>query len=329
MKYYPYFIQVLTNMHVGSGDANYGIVDKLIQRDPVTGFPTINASSLKGALREHFEEKSSELVDTIFGKESKSKDEPSEPGLATFLEADLVAIPVRSNFQRFVMALNKAQLEMLNKKAERLTGKDIFNTNFSPDNALDNALYHQQGSLTYDVYLEDIKIEKKNDYQNPLKNQDDKDLFHKRIAILLDEDFATVTQNLPVIARNHLENGISQNLWYEEVVPHQTVFLTFIGLPTDEEINQRKKAVEHKINELKGKLEMAKKDEKKKLEDLLTKLEKDLKWLEDLPKTINEFQEHLQQDIIQIGGNASIGYGLTKFYPVEIQDNTNNQNQEQ
>lgn len=31
-----YFIQCITNMHVGSGDANYGIVDKLVQRDPVT-----------------------------------------------------------------------------------------------------------------------------------------------------------------------------------------------------------------------------------------------------------------------------------------------------
>ncbi|HEL9598802.1 TPA: CRISPR-associated protein Cmr4 [Streptococcus suis] len=31
-------------------------------------------------------------------------------------------------------------------------------------------------------------------------------------------------QELPVIARNHLINGISDNLWYEEVVPHRSLF---------------------------------------------------------------------------------------------------------
>ena len=275
MKYYPYFIQVLTNMHVGSGDANYGIVDKLVQRDPVTGFPTINASSLKGALREHFEGIEPALVDTIFGKESKSKDQPSEPGLATFLEADLVGIPVRSNFQRFVMALNKAQLEMLNKKAKRLTGDEIFNNDFSSS----NTLYYQQGQPGYDVYLDDIKITNKENFENPIQGDAFPELFHHRIASLTDEDFSANTQNLPVIARNHLENGISQNLWYEEVVPHQTVFLTFIGFDKD-----------------------------------------DLK---------NEFEKIIIQSPIQIGGNASIGYGLTKFYPVELQGNINHQNQEQ
>ena len=64
--------------------------------------------------------------------------------------------------------------------------------------------------------------------------------------------------DLPVIARHYLDNGESKNLWYEEVVPHDSVFYTFILTPDKE-------------------------------------MELDL------------------NEIIQIGGHASIGCGFTKF----------------
>lgn len=47
-------ITAQTNLHVGSGGENYGTIDNLVQRDATTGFPCIHASSLKGALREYF-----------------------------------------------------------------------------------------------------------------------------------------------------------------------------------------------------------------------------------------------------------------------------------
>ena len=34
--------------------------------------------------------------------------------------------------------------------------------------------------------------------------------------------------NLPIIARNVLDNGESKNLWYEQVVPAEAVFYTLI-----------------------------------------------------------------------------------------------------
>ena len=54
----------------------------------------------------------------------------------------------------------------------------------------------------------------------------DKDLY-----IISDEDFREKI-SLPVIARNNLENGISKNLWYEEVVPHESIF-TFAVITDD------------------------------------------------------------------------------------------------
>ena len=47
-------LECMTNMHVGNGDVNYYIIDYEVEKDPVTGYPTINASGVKGAFREYF-----------------------------------------------------------------------------------------------------------------------------------------------------------------------------------------------------------------------------------------------------------------------------------
>lgn len=44
-----WLIQAISNLHAGKGDADFGIIDKHVQRDPVTGLPVIFASSIKGA----------------------------------------------------------------------------------------------------------------------------------------------------------------------------------------------------------------------------------------------------------------------------------------
>jgi len=52
-----YIIEALTNIHVGSGDINFDIIDNQVQKDAITGYPVIHSSSFKGALREHFRDK--------------------------------------------------------------------------------------------------------------------------------------------------------------------------------------------------------------------------------------------------------------------------------
>jgi len=57
--------------------------------------------------------------------------------------------------------------------------------------------------------------------------------------VLFDEEsFKQI--DLPVIARNALdEDGISQNLWYEEVVPKHTRFFFCIGKPDSKGFENR------------------------------------------------------------------------------------------
>jgi CRISPR-associated protein Cmr4 len=53
----------------------------------------------------------------------------------------------------------------------------------------------------------------------------------KNLALFADEDFKALT--LPVLARNYLEDGVSKNLWYEEVVPKKSKFYFAIVKPTN------------------------------------------------------------------------------------------------
>lgn len=260
-----YFIQCITNMHVGSGDANYGVVDKLVQRDPVTGFPTIHSSSLKGALREHYEaiwEKDPNKINQVFGKESINNSD-SETGEYKFLGADLVSLPVRCNFQQYVLGINKTQIDYLNVKAKLLTNKELFN---GVDEA-NRLLYIANEPAGYNLYAEDIQITTKSAYAALLKGKSDLICFDNKYACFDSESFKSIAKDLPVIARNSIEDGTSQNLWYEEIVPHESIFVTFISTSGS----------------------------------LLT-----------------EFETVLKTGIIQIGGNATIGYGLCKFFKITL-----------
>ena len=46
-----FLLTALTNLHPGAGSESYGVIDNLVQRDATSDFPTINSTSLKGALR--------------------------------------------------------------------------------------------------------------------------------------------------------------------------------------------------------------------------------------------------------------------------------------
>ncbi len=228
METQSYLIQCITNMHVGSGDATYGIIDKMVQRDPVTNYPTIHASSLKGALREQFEklwEKDTDGINEIFGKKT-SDDNEAESGNCNFLSADLLLLPVRCTHRQFTFSLCPQSIEFINKKAKLLVNKEILKTSSTTDKFFTKDKVNE-------IYIEDDKLELAT--HSPLLENSISvkgfDVFDQQYAIVENSKFENYTTNLPVIARNRL--GKNKNLWYEEVVPHQTIFITyFIPGPT-------------------------------------------------------------------------------------------------
>jgi CRISPR-associated protein Cmr4 len=268
-----YIIKTKTNLHVGSGDTNFGIVDNEVQRDTITNLPVINASSLKGALRDHFddtikEDATSKHFIKLFGDEKNQ-------GLIKFIDARLLFLPLRSNKKPYYHVTSvetlKSQKELLKSFGIELDFEDIKSTESI---VVD----------TQDAVVEDVECKAKNLELSKLKK-----LFGiKNLAIFSEEDFNEAVSNLPVIARNKLNNGKSENLWYEEVVPRESIFVAVLSYYNNFNDNGADK---------RGKTDK-------------TVLERQYK----------KFEEKLLNDDIQIGANASIGYGICNFTSIGASD---------
>ncbi|KAE9633437.1 MULTISPECIES: type III-B CRISPR module RAMP protein Cmr4 [Defluviitalea] len=253
-----YIIRALTNMHVGNGDVNYGIVDKEVQRDVITNYPTIYSSSLKGALREFFESKKEDSVKYIFG-------DVDNAGTYKFFEGHLLSIPVRSNKKPFFRAVCPQIIQdlitCLSDFDIQLDIVEILKKFADIDVTPDKPVIFEK--------LEGVKIEDfygEFEYKQFEKISVIEKLFGENIALLHNDVFSKLIKSLPVIARNCLENGISKNLWYEEIIPRETRFYFIV---------------------------MRMKDEENLLEPMIS------------------------ENIIQMGANASIGYGYTKIQNVK------------
>jgi CRISPR-associated protein Cmr4 len=90
-------IQAISPLHVGMG-RGVGVVDLPVQRDAL-GFPTIFASSLKGALRATFERllgRDAEACSHVIFGPRDGRDEDYYAGAFNPLDAKLLLLPVRS-----------------------------------------------------------------------------------------------------------------------------------------------------------------------------------------------------------------------------------------
>ncbi len=203
-----YKIKCLTNMHVGNGDVNFNIIDNEVERDPITGYPTINASGVKGALRKHFEEcnRSADEIGTIFGK-ANTKDTDMCAGNVKFFCANMLAVPMRvsKGNSPYVLVTTSTAIEQL----KTLCG------------ALGVAMGEIETASTASVYAEDIECTQK------------VNIFGEDMYIMDGESFKKVP--LPVMARNCLQPE-NPNLWYEEIVPHETV-MYFFAVSADDTVD--------------------------------------------------------------------------------------------
>lgn len=227
MKTAAYKIQCLTNLHVGTGGANYNAVDNVVQRDVTTDRPCIYSSSLKGALRQFFDSLKTQDVDIdyIFGPDNvrtNNNGGENKIGNFNFFQANLVAYPVRDDQEKGYKLCSCGEWQ----ESIRAFGKNL-NTEISFPS-------YERDNIPNDTL-----------------------------------------DNLPIIARNKLENGESKNLWYEEMVPAMSEFVFFVTYP---------EAAKEKFN---------------KFNELLT----------------------AEGSLVQIGANASIGYGFCKIENITGHDN--------
>jgi len=244
-------IRTLTNMHVGSGSENYGIIDNLIQRDPATNFPCINSSSLKGALREYCR---NYLIDSnqgnikhIFGSDKKDDEnaEQSEmmSGKYRFLQADLLSIPLRGLDLPFYNATSPWLLKNLLNRID-LFRQVLTNDHWSSLTSLlgnHNGVHFGTGNAEVDLEGINLSAQTIPNGWSALNSK-----LGENIAVLKDTHFVELVSDfkLPVIARNTLNDGQSGNLWYEQVLPSETRLGFFVLYPkNDSKFNQFKESI--------------------------------------------------------------------------------------
>lgn len=276
MKSEFYKIKCITNLHMGSGDINFNIIDNEVQRDPVTGYASMYSSGIKGALRDHFKSnnQSEECIEKIFGSDIKKSNgnnkDQSVPGSLKFLSANLLLIPVCSSDEHNVYYMVTTKGILLNAVSQMndISGNcaDLLKT----INALDEKTVYGADTLkneTKTIGIDGISLNVGNIIPDTIRLfiNETLDENGENIIIVPDTEYRRV--KLPVLARNQLENGISKNLWYEEVVPHEAVFV--FGVLSDGTDNGN--------------------------------------------TSLSNFATDIKENpVVQFGGNATVGYGLTK-----------------
>ena len=227
-------IKCLSNMHVGSGDINFNIIDNQVQRDVITELPTINSSGLKGAIREFCEEYElpKDDIEFIFGKNNEGKNnDNNNSGQYKFFNANLLSLPVRSNKKPFFRATT---IEILNNFLEY---NETFGENYSDKEKLKDLIKSIKNKMEKEKPLTFKKIDGEVVLEDYIAKQVEvkdisvlTELIGENIAIFDNDTFKDIAKNMPVIARNKLVNGKSENLWYEEIVPRESQF--YFGIIT-------------------------------------------------------------------------------------------------
>ena len=268
---FSYRIRALTNLHAGSGEENYGLIDKLVQRDVLTGFPCIHPSSLKGALKQYLDARGmdSESLRMAFGSDAQinkaGKAGEYQTGEFAFLGARLLSLPVATDKHTYVQVTCPMILSELLDVAGQFGAEGIKLSSLGELlKAPQPSGIGCQGKL--DLWGESLEVKPLADALKPAEEELASLIGEKPVVLVSNELFKALTNNqhLPVIARNALDNGESVNLWYEQVLPRQTTFLTWILVPGT------------------------------------------------FPGAVaKKFDDHCVAAPVQIGGNASVGYGFT------------------
>jgi len=320
-KSLPFFIYCETPVHVGSG-SELGYVDLPIQRERHSGFPKIEASSLKGCMRDFFssDENYKDPVNLIFGPE----DGDLHAGSLGFIDGRILLFPVKSvrgifawvtcplvlsRFSEEYYLFNEDNKNLLNDIDEISNIKEYSITKNSNLTMKNNNDFNRKILI-----LEEYKFEVKEDETLtkfaeilskvifPINASFDyyKELREKMkvdIVVLSNDDFRDFTElSTEVITRTKIDpikhTVATGALFNEEYAPENTIFYSAALASNLYGMNQEEKM---------------KKYPDKKDEDVV---------LEYFAAGINE------NGVLQIGGNETLGKGIVRIVPMnEVKSN--------
>jgi len=315
----PFFMLCETPLHAGSGN-DLGIIDLPIQRERHTGFPKIEASGLKGGIRQAFErsKKMELIVQTEIGEQSQlvtdekekvldllfGPDKGDEHAAALgFTDARTLLFPVKSMkgvfawvtcpnvLSRFIHDLKLCGLEpefQLPKAYSAARGCQLFvndNTNKVVLEEYTFEIEHREDEQVSKLaeWLAEHAIPKGSEYDYLRKK------IKKDILVLPDDEFRDFVQlSTEVVTRVRIDpvKGTVQKgaLFTEEYLPAETV-LYALALAAPLFIGEKDR---EKLKELKEKY-----------------------FFRQEKSVMDAFLKN-QPAVMQLGGNATIGKGIVR-----------------
>lgn len=235
------FLNVITPLHAG-GENKLSIIDQPIQREVHNSFPKVEASTLKGCVRNAFEKTTDEAgkIEEIFGGE----DNITAAKIA-FSDARLLFFPVRSVKGVFAYITCPYAL----KRFSDDTGIDLCvpevtsDECYLPEKSLVAIKYKDdKGNEVKRVVLDEMVFNVSNNKyiddvidkisKQLLKDVEDKE-FKNRVVMVSDDDFTDfVINSTEVITRIKIDNetGIvaDQALFNEEYLPSESILYSLI-----------------------------------------------------------------------------------------------------
>jgi CRISPR-associated protein Cmr4 len=233
------YVYVETPLHVGSGRA-LGNVDLPIQRERVTGYPIVQASSLKGRLRAEGKARKMPHLEVVFGPDTDNADKHA--GALSPGDAKILLFPVRSLASVFAWTTSAEVLNRFLRDA-RMVGLEPEWS--APEASKDVALIDGNALEAGDkVVLEEFTFTPKIDRavseigqwlaDNALPQAGEYDYWRqelpKRLVILPNDDFRDfVIFSTEVVTRIKLEpktktvDKETGALWTEEYLPTDTL----------------------------------------------------------------------------------------------------------
>lgn len=253
-KAYPMFLRTISPLHVGSGN-DLGLVDLPVQRERHTGFPKIEGSSLKGGLRESFElkerlgngagEKNEDFkmaVEAIFGPENPGNE--NYMGALGFTDARLLLFPVRSVRGVFAYLTCPFVLKRFAEEMEIARIKEVpvvkeTKRALIPDAGKSFLVLNPKDS-SRQIVLEEFPFEvaESPDLQKWTKKVSsflgiEEEWLGGRLVLLEDNDFADFVKNsTEIVTRiriDHKKGTVAEGaLFNEEYIPAETVFYSLV-----------------------------------------------------------------------------------------------------
>jgi len=247
-----YMLKTRSGLHCGIGQG-LSDIDLPTAKEAVSGLPFVPGSSLKGVLREYFENDGDhDSFEAAFGQ---SGEVPEFASALSFGDARIVCLPARSYFGVFAYVSSPYSLRVLRDAAKQAGHEDFTGLPSFPPNP---ETYHcattsgsvlslpRSGGQNIDrVLLEDIDLlvdeelteiadgwaaaiaQMVHPGEDDVANED-RELFSQRFMIVPDDVLTFLCETaLPVATRIRIgEDGVvaAGALWYEEYVPPETLF---------------------------------------------------------------------------------------------------------